>query len=352
MPSYPELELSRNEMKLQNELYRPSAFWDDASANIVQELEINGLDKFRSLPNVLAFFVPTYGTPGSGFSVEHAKGLLEWFKGTFPEAAKAQMALDQFINGKMSAQADYRSLIASDDKAALPYLHTFSESNIGEPIEQFEFEGRVFSRSSLNYLLGLAMLKKHLKGEVPKVVLEIGGGFGTLGEVLFSAGIEGLRYINIDIPPTSFVSQYYLSELLGRDRVATFEKTKNKTTIEINDLPEASVLCSWQIEKLKGNVDLFVNFISFQEMEPTIVKNYLAHVIALNTRWILLRNMREGKKQNKQIGLGVSVDTPILGEDYLHMLPDYEVVETNVFPYGFRTVDGFHSELILLKRKQ
>ena len=97
-------------------------------------------------------------------------------------------------------------------------------------------------------------------------------------------------------------------------------------------------------------MDLFVNFISFQEMEPAIVQNYLTHVVRLGARWILLRNMREGKNIRKNGEAGVV--TPILSDDYLSMLPQYELVERNVFPYGHKTVDGFHSEVLLLRRKE
>ena len=45
------------------------------------------------------------------------------------------------------------------------------------------------------------------------------------------------------------------------------------------------------------------------------------------------------------------MENPILGDDYLAMLPGYELVERNVLPFGYRTVDGYHSELLLLRRK-
>jgi len=48
----------------------------------------------------------------------------------------------------------------------------------------------------------------------------------------------------------------------------------------------------------------------------------------------------------------VGVTTPILSEDYLLMLPGSELVERNVLPFGYQTVDGFHSELLLLKLKE
>ena len=350
MYDYAELNLAREDMKTQGELYLPTAFWDEASSRIVTELTTHGVETFRSLPIALSYFVPTYGTPGGGFSDEQSHGLRTWLRGQVSQASKSQLALDQFLQGEMSALADYRVLLAADDPNKLPRVNTFSESAVGDPVEQFEFEGRRFSRSSLNYLLGLILLKKHVAGDVPRTVLEIGGGFGTLGEVLSCSGIEGLRYIDIDIPPTSFVAQYYLCEVLGKQNVATYAQTRDLLSIDVTSLPQASVLCSWQIERLEGMVDLFVNFISFQEMEPHIVKNYLGHVARLGARWLLLRNIREGKQIRKDTG-SVGVDTPIVSDDYLAMLPGYELVERNVLPFGYRTVDGYHSELLLLRRR-
>ncbi len=348
---YPELTQAREDMRQQNELYQPSHFWDEASSRIVDEICTHGIERFRALPLPLGFFVPTYGTPGNSFTPAQRDGLAQGFSSEHPQAKKPQIALEQFLSGEASALADYRVLLAADDSSRLPHLHTFSESTAGQPVEQFEFDGRRFSRSALNYLLGMAMLKRHLPaGEVPRTVLEIGGGFGTLGEILHSSGIDGLRYIDIDIPPTSFVSQWYLQQAAGADAVTTYAMTHGQAEIEIAALTRLSVLCAWQIERLRGSVDLFVNFISFQEMEPHIVKNYLSHVARLGTRWVLLRNMREGK-QKRAPGHLAGVETPILGDDYLDMLPGYELVERNVHPFGYRTVDGYHSELLLLRRK-
>ena len=350
MNTYQAMDLAYADMALQEEIYKPTSFWNDASQLIIKELNHYGVENFRSIPSILDYFAPTYGVPGNSFSKEMVDGIVSGLKNKFPTEEKARVSLENFLNGNMSALSDYRVLMASDNPRILPYLHTFSESNYGNPVEQFDFDGRMYSRSSLNYLLGLSMLKKHLSGYVPKIVVEIGGGFGTLGEILLNSGIEGLKYIDIDIPPTSFVAQTYLSHVFGEQQVATYEKTCQMKAIAIESLPKASVLSSWQIEKLQGKADLFVNFISFQEMEPPIVKNYLEHVSRLNTEWILLRNMREGK-QIKTIDT-VGVEVPIKGDDYHKMLPDYELIERNVIPFGYRTTDNYHSELHLLRRKK
>ena len=58
--------------------------------------------------------------------------------------------------------------------------------------------------------------------------------------------------------------------------------------------------------------------------------------------------MREGKQMKRDGHSGVT--TPIKSDDYVHMLPGYQLVASNVLPYGYETVDGFHSELQLFKR--
>jgi len=343
-----ELNKALEDMRTQSDLYNPTPFWDQASQNIASELAELGLEKFRSLPIALDYFVPTYGMPGNGFSKEGHEAFNRELAASGLNGLKPALALQHFLSGRSAAMADYRVLLSADDQKQKPFLHLFSESNVGSPKEQYEFEGKRFSRSALNYLLGLAMLKKHLGGFLPKNILEVGGGYGTLGEILSSAQIENLRYIDVDIPPTSYVAQYYLQEVLGGLNVSTYAQTSELSEISIDSLKMASVLCAWQIEKLRGAIDLFVNFISFQEMEPVIVKNYLTHVDRLESKWVLLRNIREGKEKRTLERSGV--DEPILGDDYLKMLPNYQLIERNVIPFGYETVDGFHSELLLLKR--
>jgi putative sugar O-methyltransferase len=341
-----ELALALDDLQTQSPLYRPSAFWEDAAKGIVTEICELGIERFRSFPLALKFFVPTFGPPGSGLARDEAERLRAAAR---EFGRKAQLVVEHSVDGRLAAQADYRVVAAADDPSRVPYLHRFSESSVGQPIEHFELDGRMFSRSSLHYLLGLVLLKKHIGAHVPRRILEIGGGFGTLGEILAQSGIDDLRYVDVDIPPISYIAQYYLSQVLGAERVATYAQTRERTAIAIDSLPTVSVLATWQIEKLVGSIDLFVNFISFQEMEPDIVRNYLSHVNRLEAAWLLLRNLREGQRVRTQHHYGV--ETPIRSDDYLEMLPGYELVERNVLPFGFETVDGFHSELLLLRRR-
>ncbi|MDX1677269.1 putative sugar O-methyltransferase [Arsukibacterium sp.] len=343
------LDQAFTDMETQNALYKPSSFWADASVRIAAALKENGVENFRRIAENLMFFVPTYGCPGNSFTPQMQNDLIAFLQKTYPQAVKPQQTIAQLLSGYQSALADYRVFVAAEEPGKSPKLINFSESDFGNPVEQFEFDNKKYSRSSLNYLLGLQLLKQHLTDDI-HTILEIGGGFGTLGEILAKSDISNLRYIDVDIPPTLFVADSYLKAAVP-DRTCTgYLATKNAEILNIEDLPEISVLASWQLPALQGEVDLFVNFISFQEMEPHIVKNYFSHVDRLQSKWILLRNMKEGK-QIKKSATDIGVEQPILSDDYISMLPNYQLVSRQVHPFGFKTVDNYHSELLLFKRK-
>lgn len=338
-----------NELETQSTLYQPSVFWKEASKLMIEELSEKGVAHFRNLPSALNFFVPTYGYPGNALPEETMHSLKKFVE-SHGLSLKQQNYLNAFLSGYSAALADYRVLCASEHaNNKSPDLLKFSESEIGSPIEHFDIEGKQYSRSSLNYLLGLSFLKKYADLEEIGSILEIGGGFGTLGEIIYQT-MPNTSYINIDIPPTIFCSEYYLKNIVMQENFSEYSQLKDNDEIFIDQLKKITVLPSWKIEALRGKIDLFVNFISFQEMEPEIVKNYLDNIDRLKAKWILLRNMREGKQLRSQHRFGV--DKPIFSEDYEHMLPNYQLVTKNVIPFGFKTADGFHSEIMLFKSKE
>jgi putative sugar O-methyltransferase len=334
------LQIMLGDINSQKEIYQPTTFWAQASINIGNELITHGLDSFRSLPIIHHFFAPHYGPPFNRLSNQLFQEIT-----TNTSNTDQKNILTHMLNGEMWALSDYRTVMAGNRATDSLDLSTASESKIGSPAEHFQFDNKWFSRSFLNYLLGLSFLKQHVDTNSIQRVVEIGGGFGSLGEILSQVG--SYSYVNIDIPPTAAVSSYYLSK---QPQINLIPYTQTRTQ-EIIPFPEDGtqlVLCPWQLPQLQGDADLFVNFISFQEMEPNIVEHYLQHIDRLNCKFVLLRNLREGKQQKTENSLGVK--QPILGEDYDNFLPNYQLLSTNVIPFGFQTLDGFHSELRLYKR--
>lgn len=339
------------DMKSAPDLYRPTHFWQCGLAALLPAASAAHIDRFRSDVQASRFFVPQYGFPGYGRDpgafapVRAALAAL-----AVPDARTAQW-LEQTLSGEAQAIADYRVLLAGD-RPGWPHLDTVSESTAGAPEEQFVVDGRRVSRSFLNYALGLVFAKRHLPLDDVRTVLEIGGGFGTLGELLLGDARNDAFWIDVDIPPTAFFAAHYLRSVIGAERVAGYAQTRSRADLPVDELRaryRAAVLCPWQLPRLTGCVDLFVNFISFQEMEPAVVENYLGHVDRLGTRFVLLRNLREGKRVAAAGELGVR--QPIRGGDYDQWLPAFELVAVNTVPFGHRTVDGFHSELRLYRRR-
>lgn len=344
------LENMLNDMQKQEEIYKPTTFWQAASATIIKELNDNRIENFRSLLYTRSMFVPNYAMPtyldNTALFDKTKQELL-----IATDDKKSNIKLERAMTGETQAFSDYRVLKASNKDFA-PYTDKVSESSVGNPIEQFCFDNRYFSRSFLNYLLGISFIKQHISNPKINTVMEIGGGFGTLGEILLSDDRNDCFYINADIPPVSFVSSYYLKQVFSEDDVADYEDLKYETILNIDSLKKqkkAINITSWQVPKLKGEIDLFVNFISFQEMEPEVVNNYCKYITNLNPKYILLRNIEEGKKvQSDDYIYGVK--EPILGDDYDSFLSQYELIATDNSIFGFKTEDNFHSQLRLYKK--
>ncbi|MBH1964886.1 MAG: putative sugar O-methyltransferase [Comamonadaceae bacterium] len=346
------LDVLLHDMDAADPLYRPTPFWRAALSPLVDELRGDNLRRFRSLPGPLSFFVPTYGFAGYHANPQNFAVLRDALGSMQLSDARSSMHLERLISGEAQAESDYRTLLASDTPGAV-FIDRFSESRVADPIEQFEFEGRRFGRSSLNYLLGLSFLKRHCDLSTVRTVLEIGGGFGSLGEILLADPRNDIFYIDVDIAPTIACAHHYLAAIHGNAVVLDYMSTRNVAELDIAQMRatyRAATLVSWQLPKLQGKIDLFVNFISFQEMEPDVVKNYLSHVTRLGPRFVLLRNILEGKAKATAPGT-VGVIDPIKGEMYDSYLDAYQLLARNTIPFGYRTVDGFHSELRLYERR-
>ena len=338
------------DMKKQDKLYRPTSFWEYGSKLIIEELERNDVKDFRNLTITRNYFVPGYSAVEYLENQNKYNPIIEEFD-KIVQDKRFVTKLQRTFTGYNDAKADIRVLNVSNIETH-PYISNASESKIGNPIEQHTFNNKNYSRSFLNYLLGLNFLKQTVDTSEIQTVMEIGGGFGTLGEILLQDDRNDIFYINADIPPVGFVSSYYLQEVFGSENIACYDTTKDLETINIDDFKKshkALNLCAWQVPKLKGKIDLFVNFISFQEMEPKVVHNYCKYIEKLEPKYILLRNMKEGKRVKSADFLS-GVDDPILADDYDIFLPNYKIVKVDSEIYGFVTEDNFHSQLRIYER--
>jgi len=344
------LDTMLEDMRHADPLYRPTDFWSVGGEKIIADIRANGLSRFRSCQSANLFFVPLYLRQYYQAHRDLIDPIVSWLD-KLPYR-KAGTDILRLLTGHANAFADYRVFRAGDTEG-FPSLADVSESEIGHPAEQFVFEGKRYSCSFLNYLRGLVFLKRTVQPQKLARVLEIGGGFGTLGEIMLKSD-PGTVYIDVDLPPVAAVSTYYLKEVFGDEAVMGYDETRDWGSIDLDQLPascRAVVLCPWQLSKLQGAVDLFVNFISFQEMEPNVVGNYINLVQGLQPDYVLFRNLREGKKKkNAPEELGVNEPTTL--DQMIQWFDRYRLAARDTISFGELKIDDFHSEIASLVLNQ
>jgi len=344
------LEIMFEDMQKADPLYSPTDFWITGGERLLEEIHAKGLYQFRSHESANSFFVPLYMRPYYHVHKDLIDPILSWLD-KLPYR-KIGTDILRLLTGNFNAFSDYRVFRAGDTKG-IPFLADVSESEIGRPLEQFIFEGKRYSCSFLNYLRGLVFLKRTVQPKKLQRVLEIGGGFGTLGEIMLKSDSSTI-YIDVDLPPVAAVATYYLKEVFSDQAVLGYDDTRDWKNINIDQLPascRALVLCPWQLQNLRGHFDLFVNFISFQEMEPNVVGNYINLVKKFQPNYVLLRNLREGKKK-KNSPEEIGVNEPTTLDQMIRYFDGYNLVARDTISFGELKIDDFHSEIVSLVLNQ
>lgn len=319
-------------------IYRPTNFWTPGLREILADLEQRGLENFKSWPTAGWWFYPTYHTPLPP----------KTFEKTYKLVLKENPALDKVTwirttNGFHEARRDFDAARLTWDQSRWPFdLDGFGESAVGQPPRHYALtdEDSVrWGKPYVNYLLCLAALSRHVD-QPPSRFLEIGGGFGVLGEILLRRDDQA-RYVNLDIPPLLTVSSYYLTTLFG-DRVRIPDALDDGPV----EPPTSACLPNWRLPDVRGPFDVFVNSFSFQEMEPHVVDHYIGMVADLGVTYVVSLNSREGKRRATEGAEGGVLD-PVTSARITEMFSErgYTVCGR----YG-RPLIYSAGELVVLKR--
>jgi putative sugar O-methyltransferase len=270
-------------------IYRPTTYWGHGVRRLLDDMDAIGLDSFKSWPTASIWFYPTYG---NGFTPATIESTFEHAASVNPAADKAWFATA--LNGAFQARRDFDAARLAWDQTRWPFdLERLGESETGRPPQFYRLleSKRVgWTRPYLNYLLCLAALSRYLD-RPPASFLEIGGGYGVLGEIVMSRDPEA-RYVNLDLPPLVTVSSYYLDDLFD-GRVTVYDASiPDSGPISATG---SACLPNWRICDVQGPFDVFFNSFSFQEMEPDVVGHYVNQVAAKDVSYVVSLNSRRGK---------------------------------------------------------
>lgn len=308
-------------------IYRPTTFWGPGVQAILDDIAERGLETFKSWPSARTWFYPRYGTGLTATTINAALRaavrmdrdvLAPWFRAA--------------LNGAQYARRDFDAARLAWDQARWPFdLDGLGESEVGAPPQAFRLgqTDAQWTRPYLNYLLCLAGLSRHVDGP-PRRFLELGGGYGVLGEIVLSRDADA-TYLDLDLPPLLTVASAYLDRLFG-DRVTTYEALPPSGALRADG---SACLPNWRIRDLQGSFDVFVNSFSFQEMEPDVVENYAADVASHEVTWVVSLNSRSGKPRRAEDN-PIGVVEPVLSRNIVAAFERH----------GYRSVATYNQPLL------
>jgi len=206
---------------------------------------------------------------------------------------------------------------------------TIADSGLASPRDLFSPDGHKetqYTVAFLRYFWQYLWLRKFIDFKRIKVILELGSGYGGQAEVLCKLHPH-IKYIICDIPPQVYVAEQYLKSCFPGG-VISYLETAGLGSIDIEDIgsKRIMVLAPWQLERVTGNVDLFWNSASFQEMEPNIVRNYVSVVQPLTSQYVYLLQLPAGQTMAKEEGERYGVMKQTRLEHYIEYFDKFTLI--------------------------
>ena len=244
-------------------IFSPGPYWKPHAELMIELVERYGIENFRTVPDkaLIAFATGNQFKPPPTRALKLINALQR-----IPGIGRIAHSLARSVAtgyARSRSEANYKlHVVFALLQEIAPDLAELQESRIGNP-PLFSIYGRSFSEMFLLKLLEIALLRRHVDFEKLGSVVEVGGSYGLVGEILRKR-YPAIRYTLVDLAPVSGFAQYYLSNVFPGEVAGYREKA---------DAP-IRIRCAHQLPEISGHFDLFINVASFQEMSPEQVTMY------------------------------------------------------------------------------
>lgn len=352
------LKLMNDDMKSSSSNYNPTNYWAYYEKVLMPELENKGLRDFRRRRGtVLRSF-------GATDLIEKPLVDLRSNRLFYNKVTKAIPGYDSIIKGASgfvssvaAAIPGVRSSIVRKpydfckslgEKLGAKPIESFSCSDIGNPEDRIEVDGRLYTNKMLYYYQRYAYAQQFIDFEKVNVLAELGSGSGKSIEVLKKL-YPHLTFVLFDISPQLYVCEQWLKEIFPGD-VVSYRECRKMTSLENLEKGKIYVFGAWHFPLLKNyKLDLFWNCASFQEMEPDVVANYLSFVNDSAKDVFLLEKMN-GKETAEEAGTK-GVLNPVTIEHYKQGLSNFRIkhIQTALHPDGTPMWNGYQESVWVRK---
>jgi putative sugar O-methyltransferase len=244
-------------------IFSPGPYWKPHADRMIGLVERHGIEQFRGLQDkaLMAFATGNQFKPPASRALQLNNTLRRLpVVGRFSEALARDVEIG---HGRARSEANYKlHVVFALLQEVAPDLAELTESSVGNP-PMFSIYGRSFSEMFLLKLLEIALLRRQLDFDKLGTVIEVGGAYGLVGEILRKR-YPAIRYTLVDLAPVAGFAQFYLSKVFPGDVSGYGETTEAPIRIH----------CAHQLPQISGHFDLFINVASFQEMSAEQVAMY------------------------------------------------------------------------------
>lgn len=285
-------------------IYRPGTFWEAVIASNLEMLQTEGITSFkRTVSNNYFNWMVT-----SPRDRQLRRAVIEWVRhptlAPLTNTVESATGLRTLLHRRSFALSPlaghcYKFFVGvawerarRDDPMGL--TERLSEPEVGNPIRVCH-RGRPISQDLANSVIELAFVTRSGAIRSGCRVAELGGGYGRLAHV-FSEALP-LTYCIFDIPPALAVAQWYLTSILGADRVVPYAAHSDFSELERRLRPGAvAFLTPDQLEMFPdGWFDCAQTISTLPEMPAQQSARYLELLSAKSSRAIFLKQWQDGR---------------------------------------------------------
>lgn len=360
------LERLTRDIENASELYKPTNYWSGYRDKLLPTIVRHGISEFRGLyePIFMSFgvthipdvLVPEFTEMSYGHLTGAKRAIFSLLQGT---KILPRLVSNHVDSHRRTLKAVFEAVfhLAAEGDPDKEILR-ISDSGLASPRDLFSPENHNnvrYTLAFLRYFRDYRWAKQFVEFSGISTILELGSGYGGQAEVLLKL-YPHIRYILCDIPPQLYVAEQYLKAVFP-GQVTGYLETADLAEINLSRTKRITMLASWQIERIKGEIDIFWNSASFQEMEPEIVENYAKTVQSSVLRYVYLKEYPEGQRLAKEQGeVGVLKKTTV--EDYIRVFSEFSLIHrgdavqvSSLSPNGNPYINSSFYDYFLFEKK-
>lgn len=144
------------------------------------------------------------------------------------------------------------------------------EKNVGNCSFSKNFLGYWFDYGIIHHLKWYEEVEKYIKNN--SVILEIGGGFGSLARIIIND--KKCKYFLIDLPEANLMCNYYLQNYFPEKKIFNYSDYKDKLLDDVIQDYDIFILPPRTLDKQNLKFDFIINARSFMEMNNKEIKEY------------------------------------------------------------------------------